>query len=98
MVLDLAHQNKTNQASVPFTGIYAVIENLWTIQHFMTISLQLKILIVHAHQKIVLTAFGDMITELLGNDDVTPTEEALLRSPQILELKYQNSETVKMVH
>ena len=56
-----------------------------------------EILVVNARQKIGLTAFGDMITELLGNDDVTPTEEALLRSRLILELKYQNSETVQEV-
>ena len=35
---------------------------------------------------------GDMITQLLSNDDVTPTEES---SPTILE---HNSEIVRVVH
>ena len=34
-----------------------------------------------------------MIAELLGNDNMATTEEALLRCPPLLELKYQNNET-----
>ena len=51
-----------------------------------------EILVVHERQKYVLTAFK----ELFG-DNITPTEEALLRSPPILELKCQNNEIVKVV-
>ena len=55
-----------------------------------------EILVVHEGQKIVVTAFGEMIKELLG-DNVTPTAEGLLRSPPILELKCQTNEIIKVV-
>ena len=32
-----------------------------------------------------------MMAELVGSDNMAPTEEALLRCPPILELKYQNN-------
>ena len=48
-----------------------------------------EVLIVDGHRRIPLTAFGEMIAELLGDDNMAPTEEALLRCPPILELKYQ---------
>lgn len=56
-----------------------------------------EILIIDGHKKIVLAAFGDMITELLGNNTVTPTEETLLRCPPISQITYQNKEIVKVV-
>ena len=52
-----------------------------------------EILVVHEGQKIV-TAFGEMIKELLG-DNITPTAEGLLRSLPILELKCQTNEVVR---
>ena len=58
----------------------------------------MEILVVEGHNKIQLTAFGEMIDELLGDSRLTPTEEALIRSPPILELKYQNNEIVQVVH
>lgn len=54
-------------------------------------------LVVEGRNKICLTAFGDTIAQLLGDDSVTPSEEALLRCPPILEMKYQNNEIVKVV-
>ena len=57
-----------------------------------------EILVVKGHRRIQLTAFGEMIDELLGDSSLTLTEEALIRSPPILELKYQNNEIVKVVH
>lgn len=49
-------------------------------------------------KKITLTAFDDVIIELLGNDTTPLTEEALLRCPQISEIHYQNNEIIKVVH
>ena len=51
-----------------------------------------NILVIKGRQNILLTAFGEMISELLGDNSLSPTEEALLRYPPILELKHQNNE------
>ena len=56
-----------------------------------------EVLVIEGHQKIPLTAFGETIGKLLGDNSVSPTEEALLRCPPILELKHQNIEIVKVV-
>ena len=57
-----------------------------------------EILVVEGQQKIQLTAFGEKVSELLGDSTMAPTEEALMRCPPILELKFQNNEIVKVVH
>lgn len=51
-----------------------------------------EVLVVEGRNRVCLTAFGDMIAQLLGRDDVAPSEEGLLRCPPILEMKYQNNE------
>ncbi len=56
-----------------------------------------EVLVVEGQRKIPLTAFGEMIGELLHDNNMTPTEEALLRCPPILELKHQNNEIIKVV-
>lgn len=56
-----------------------------------------EVLVVEGKNRVCLTAFGDMITELLGHDDIAPSEEGLLRSPPILEIKYRNNEILKVV-
>ena len=56
-----------------------------------------EVLFVKGCRRIALTAFGEMIAELLGDDEMVPTEEALLRCPPIVELKYKNNEIVKVV-
>ena len=56
-----------------------------------------EVLVVEGRNKVCLTAFGDMIAELLGSNDVAPTEEGLLRCSPILEMKYRNNEILKVV-
>ena len=56
-----------------------------------------EVLVVEGRNKVCLTAFGEMIAELLGSNDVAPTEEGLLRCPPILEMKYRNNEILKVV-
>ena len=55
--------------------------------------------VVKGRRKIALTAFGQMVSELLGDesDDTSPNEEAFLRCPPIFQIKYQNNEIVKVV-
>ena len=56
-----------------------------------------EVLVVEG-QNICLTAFGNnMIAQLLGRDNMAPTEEGLLRCPPILEIKYQNNEILNVV-
>lgn len=56
-----------------------------------------EVLFIEGQRKLALTAFGEMINELLGNSTLSPTEEELLRCPPIAELKHQNNEIVKVV-
>lgn len=56
-----------------------------------------EVLVVEGRNRVCLTAFGDMVAQLLGRDDVAPSEQGLLRSPPIVEIKYRNNEILKVV-
>ena len=49
-----------------------------------------EVLVVVGRNRVCLSAFGDMVAQLLGRDDVAPSEEGLLRSPSIVEMKYRH--------
>ena len=56
-----------------------------------------EVLVVVGRNRVCLSAFGDMVAQLLGRDDVAPSEEGLLRSPPIVEMKYRHNEILKVV-
>ena len=56
-----------------------------------------EVLVVVGRNRVCLSAFGDMVAQLLGCDDVAPSEEGLLRSPPIVEMKYRHNEILKVV-
>lgn len=56
-----------------------------------------EIVIIDGDRKIPLIVLGDMIAQLLDDINATPTEEALLRSPPITELKYCNNKIIEVV-
>ena len=58
-----------------------------------------EILVVDKERRIRLSAFGEVVNELLGKnvDIISPTEEELLRSPPISELRFKNNEIIKVL-
>ena len=55
-----------------------------------------EVLVVDGDNRIRFTAFGDIVNDLVGKTDVSPTEEEFLRSP-IFQLKLKNNEIVQVL-